>query len=186
MINKDANLDTEFLVVSLSNYYAALTPKEFLSASKDELKVPGLYSWWVDTEGASELTGGLGSPINPGMIYAGLAGATRWPSGKKSSNTLWMRIATMHLGNNRELSTFRKTIGAVLANARGGNSVAESDITLWMQSHLRVIAVPSLDADSLGKVEKAVLERLDPPFNLKGMQSTEVRRTLKSLRRNLG
>jgi hypothetical protein len=30
--------------------------------------------------------------IEAGLIYAGLAGATRWPSGKRSTNTLWSRL----------------------------------------------------------------------------------------------
>jgi len=33
----------------------------------------------VDASGAVDLSRGLGSPIQPGLIYAGLAGATRWP-----------------------------------------------------------------------------------------------------------
>ena len=32
---------------------------------------PGLYSWWVDGVGATDLTNGLDHPINAGRIYAG-------------------------------------------------------------------------------------------------------------------
>lgn len=55
------------------------------------LRFPGLYSWWVDDEGASDLSKGLEHEITPGLIYAGLAGATR-KGGATSSNTLWGRI----------------------------------------------------------------------------------------------
>ena len=40
---------------------------------------PGLYAWWVDEPGARALTMGLGHPVGAGLIYAGQAGATRWP-----------------------------------------------------------------------------------------------------------
>jgi hypothetical protein len=53
-----------------------------------DLRVPGLYSWWVDAAGAADLSRGLQLPVHAGLIYAGLAGATRWPSGNHSTNTL--------------------------------------------------------------------------------------------------
>ena len=61
---------------------------------------------------------GSGHTVQPGMIYAGLAGATRWPSGKRSTNTLWSRIAGMHLGRRHEFSTFRRTLGPFKRTAR--------------------------------------------------------------------
>ena len=89
----------------------SLPPADFLALGSTGLKVPGLYSWWADQQAATDLSSGLGHKIQPGMIYAGLAGATRWPSGKPSSNTLWSRIAGMHLGKRHESSTFRRTLG---------------------------------------------------------------------------
>ena len=171
------------LVTELSDPSNSITPAEFLNGGSSGRKVPGLYSWWVDSEGAVDLTNGLGFPIEAGMIYAGLAGATHWPSGKKSTNTLWLRIATMHLGTNHEFSTFRRTIGAILAIRSGAREIDEVALTLWMGSHLRVIAIPYGDADSLGRAEEAVLAELDPPLNLKGMAKTDLRRRLKELRR---
>ena len=49
---------------------------------------PGLYSWWIDDEGASTLSRGIGLQVAPGQIYAGLTGATRWPSGTRVKATL--------------------------------------------------------------------------------------------------
>lgn len=43
----------------------------------------GLYSWWVDREGAGDLARGLGDHLPAGRIYAGQAGATQWPSGSR-------------------------------------------------------------------------------------------------------
>lgn len=175
--------DIESLVASLRDESLAVSPKDFLAAGSLGRKLPGLYSWWVGAEGALELTAGLGYRMPTGMIYAGLAGATHWPSGKRSSNTLWSRIATMHLGTTHEFSTFRRTIGAILASAEGKDEIDEVALTRWMDLHLRVQVVPYEDADLLGRVEAAVLAELDPPLNLKGMPDSALRRHLKDLRR---
>jgi hypothetical protein len=161
----------------------ALPPAEFLARGSAGLKVPGLYSWWADEQAASDLTDGLGHTVAPGMIYAGLAGATRWPSGKRSSNTLWSRIAGMHLGKRHEFSTFRRTLGAVQAQRMRTTTVDEQALTHWMMAHLRVLAAPYEDADTLGRLESDVLRLLDPPLNLQGMPASPVRRRLTDLRR---
>ena len=175
--------EIKFLVAALEEESSAISPHDFLEAGGDGRKLPGLYSWWVNEEGALDLTNGLGHRVAAGMIYAGLAGATRWPSGRRSSNTLWLRIAKMHLGANHQLSTFRFTIGAILASVEGSQQIDEVALTRWMKAHLKVIAVPFRDADSLEQVEEAVLVELDPPLNLKGMTSTPLRRKITDLRR---
>ncbi len=55
----------------------------------------------------------LGTPVLP-LIYAGLAGATDWPSGKPSNTTLWSRVRGMHARGNIRNSPFRQTLAAVL------------------------------------------------------------------------
>jgi hypothetical protein len=161
----------------------ALPPDAFLSRGPAGLRVPGLYSWWADEQAAADLSAGLGHTVDPGMIYAGLAGATRWPSGKRSTNTLWSRIAGMHLGKRHEFSTFRRTLGAVQAHRQNSATVDEHALTEWMVAHLRVLAAPYEDADTLGHLETEVLRLLDPPLNLQGMPATPVRRRLTELRR---
>ncbi|WP_101947998.1 DUF6884 domain-containing protein [Mycobacterium sp. 3519A] len=161
----------------------ALSPEEFTAAGRPASDKPGLYSWWVDHSGADALTRGLGLEVQPGLIYAGLAGATRWPSGMRSNNTLWLRVMTMHLGGNHEFSTFRRTLGAILAHAQGSTHVDEDALTQWMHAHLRLVIVPYDDRDVLGRLERDVLLELDPPLNLQGMPSTPVRLRLKELRR---
>jgi hypothetical protein len=167
----------------LTDVEAALTPTEFLERGALGLNVPGLYSWWVDAAGADDLTAGLELPLDSGLIYAGLAGATRWPSSRPSSNTLWSRISGMHLGGRHEFSTFRRTLGSILAHARGEPTIDEAELTAWMTAHLRVVAVPFDDADTLGHLEEDVLRRLDPPLNLKGMANSPIRDRVKDLRK---
>ena len=176
------SVDIDLIINDLKNYEQSLSPGQFLQSDRSNLDVPGLYSWWVDGEGASEISKALKCDIQGGMIYAGLAGATHWPSGKKSTNTLWLRIATMHLGKNQEFSTFRRTIGAILAHNGELKNIDEDNLSHWMNQHLRVLAVPFLNADLLGKVEELVLLKLDPPLNLKGMGPNQIRQRLKELR----
>jgi hypothetical protein len=89
----------------------------------------------------------------------------------------------MHLGGNHEFSTFRRTLGAILANAAGHGHIDEGHLTSWMNSHLTVVTVPYPDADTLGRLEERVLRHIDPPLNLKGMPSTPIRTRVSQLRR---
>jgi hypothetical protein len=58
---------------------------------RTDLDRPGLYAWWVDREGASDLQ--LPEPHEDlSLAYTGQAGATKWPSGIRSSATLLSRI----------------------------------------------------------------------------------------------
>lgn len=173
------------LVARLSHSESALTPQDFLATRGAGFGGPGLYSWWVDAPGARDLTEGLGHPIGSGLIYAGLAGATRAKSGQRSSNTLWGRIRGMHLGGRHDFSTFRRTLGAALASQHGESTIDEDRLTRWMYEHLRVIAVPVADADALDQLETRVLGELDPPLNLAKMPRTPVRARLADLRRRV-
>ncbi len=164
----------------------AVTPTVLLTARRAELEGPGLYSWWVDEPGAGDLSRGLGLPVRPGLVYAGLAGATRWPSGRRSTNTLWSRIAGMHLGSRHEFSTFRRTLGSILAATDDHAAIDENAVTDWMMRHLTVRTAPHDDPDALGRLETAVLRAIDPPLNLQGMPETPIRIRLRELRRRYG
>ena len=182
---QNPEFDDSKVLARLRRKSAAVSPDEFEAAGSQVASRPGMYSWWVDESGAAALSQGLGLAIEPGLIYAGLAGATRWPSGQRSQNTLWLRITTMHLAGNHEFSTFRRTLGAILAAEMGSTDVDEQALSKWMRAHLRVVTVSFEDRDELGRLEKRVLTALDPPLNLQGMASTPVRRRLKELRRGL-
>ncbi len=175
----------ESIVATLLDRSTAVSPEAFLAARGDGLSRPGLYSWWVDETGAHDLTAGLGIALEAGLIYAGLAGATHWPSGKRSTNTLWLRIATMHLAGSIEFSTFRLTLGSILTSSSDPRRVDETALTNWMHQHLRVVAKTVDDADTLGHLEKQVLGALDPPFNLQGMEHTAIRIRLSELRKQV-
>lgn len=178
-----AVLDAAEIAAQLTTPSSRQSPAEFLATDGDGLRRPGLYSWWVDAGGAAELSTGLGQPVAAGLIYAGLAGATRSRSGRRSSNTLWGRISGMHLGGRHEFSTFRLSLGSVLAAAGGLAEIDENALTDWMHEHLRVAAVPVADADGLGGLESVILRRLDPPLNLSKMSASPVRLRVTELRR---
>ena len=157
-----------------------------LTTGHVDLGHAGLYSWWVDEDGAADLTRGVGHPVAPGLIYAGLTGATHWPSGKASSSTLYGRLIGNHLRGRARGSTFRLTLGSILRVANGWTGIDEPALSAWMAQHLRVVPVPVDDRDSLGDLETAVLTALDPPLNLSKMPASPVRQRLTELRRLAG
>jgi hypothetical protein len=168
-------------VLALTHAASARSVPALLASDPARLRVPGMYSWWVDADGATELSAGLGLTVVPGLVYAGQAGATRWPSGSPSQNSLWSRLAGMHATGNVESSTFRRTLQAVLTQSPG-RPPDEPQLNRWIATHLRVVTVPWPDADTLAGLEHAVLTRLDPPLNLAGMRPTPLRDRLKRLR----
>jgi len=134
----------------------------------------GLYSWWVDEPGALALTSGLGHVVDAGLIYAGQAGATRWPSGQRSANTLRGRLIGMHRDGSVNFSTFRLTLASALNLVADGRA-DEGALTGWMRLHLAVAWRSTGDPDRLAGVEHDVLGQLDPVLNLRGMRTTDVR-----------
>jgi hypothetical protein len=169
-------------VTGLLDERNAVSPANLLAAGRASADQPGLYTWWTDAEGAHALSAGLGHRIAPGLIYAGRAGGVR-PNGVSSTNTLWGRLATMHLGGNREFSTFRLTLAACLSQPHEP-PVAEADLTAWMHEHLRVAVLP-LPAVAVVAAEEMLLQNADPPLNLQGMARTPLRQTLTRLRRSV-
>ncbi|MDF1595719.1 MAG: hypothetical protein P1T08_06440 [Acidimicrobiia bacterium] len=153
---------------------------------------PGLYSWWGDEEARSMIGTQLGTTI-PSLVYAGQAGATRWPSGKISTATLASRIRGNHINGNASSSTFRLTLSGLLLDPlsltvlRPGRLAPDDNrvVSDWIKKHLEVAIVAYDDRDSLGRIEAAVLDMLDPPVNLEGRPNTPPRRLLTSLRRRI-
>lgn len=174
--------DAQQMIEELTNGDRAQRPAEFLATDSKGLLYPGLYSWWVDDDGAADLSVGLGIEVSLGLIYAGQAGATRARSRLKSTNTLWGRIRGMHLGGRHEFSTFRRSLGSVLAVSRDETAIDEIGLTVWMHAHLRIVAVSVNYADSLGDLETEVLLALDPPLNLSKLVKTPLRSRLSELR----
>ena len=154
------------------------------------LAVPGLYSWWVDEVGADDLGHGLGHTSSPVWIYAGLTGATKWPSGVTGKATLQSRIGNNHLRGRIRGSTFRLTLAAALQRSLNLRPIgpktltadSERRLSAWIADHLEVAVFPYRDADALADLEHRVLRELDPPLNLDGMEPTPLRTTLRGLR----
>lgn len=155
--------DTDRLAESvphLDDPARALPVPELLRLNRTALERPGLYSWWVDGPGADDLTAGLGLPVAAGLVYAGQAGATRWPSGRRSSNTLWSRLTRMHARGRAEFSTFRRTLAAVLREPLALTHEDDPRLDDWIDQHLSVVALPVDDPDTLTALEDDVLEEL--------------------------
>ena len=190
MRESDADAVARF-VGALSDRNRAESPRTFPS-DLDATSHAGLYSWWADAE-ARTLIGGILEIEMPDLVYAGQAGATRWPSGLASTATLASRIRGNHINGNASSSTFRLTVSALLLDplglkvAKPGRLTSESNraVSEWVKAHLRVAVVACDDRDTLGKIEDAVLELLDPPLNLDGRPATESRALLSSLRRRV-
>jgi hypothetical protein len=182
-VNGPPHINPQDFLEALTDSGRAQNPAELLERNGTGLRSPGLYSWWVDEGGAVDLADGLGFDVRPGLIYAGLAGATRSRSGLKSKNTLWGRIRGMHLGGRHEFSTFRLSLGSILASARDEADIVEDKLTAWMHQHLRVLAIPFEDADTLAELESDVLRALDPPLNLDKVAKNPLRARLSELRR---
>lgn len=158
-----------------------------------DLSVPGLYAWWVDEAGASDLSAGIGATVESGRIYAGQTGATKWPSGKRGKATLASRIGSNHLSGRIRGSTFRFTLAAALSGSlalvpsgpKTLEPAGEQRLSNWIRNHLSVAVHRFPDADRLGDLESRVLRVLDPPLNINGLGPSPVRAALSGLRRQL-
>ncbi|MEZ5125308.1 MAG: hypothetical protein R2826_03545 [Thermoleophilia bacterium] len=179
-------------IAALDEAPTVVTAREWPNgvASLDQ---PGLYAWFVDADGAHDLAEGLGHDISAGRIYVGQAGATRWPSGKPSDNTLGTRIDQMHLHGKVRMSTFRWTLASMLfaqldVQVQDSMAITESSelaLTEWMREHLSLAIYPHDHRDTLENLERQVLAWLDPPLNLRHMAVTPARERLTQLRRRI-
>lgn len=168
------------VLAHLSDPSNAVTIDDVRTLPRERIDGAGLYSWWVGGDGAADLSAALGHQVHPGLLYAGQAGATRWPSGTPSGNSVRGRILTMHAGGRQRGSTLRRTLAAALD--LDDSPLGEAALTAWMHRHLRVVPLGGLNPHDLGALEKAVLERLDPPFNLRDVPATPVRTALRTRR----
>ncbi len=183
--------ETERAVESLSDQRTAV-PAESFPQSLTGIHNSGLYVWWANGQGAKELAEALEESI-PLLVYAGQAGATQWPSGKRSSATLESRIRQNHLNGPISRSTFRFTLAALLRESHelsvgeNGQLTQSSRTTLdrWIRNHLSVAVHPYSDRDSLLDLEESTIDELDPPLNLAGRPATQIRTRIRKLRRAL-
>jgi hypothetical protein len=181
----------EHIVAVLSQRDNAVEPQRF-PRDRAEAAGPGMYAWWSDEQARTILGEEIGAELPP-LLYVGQAGATKWPSGTRSSATLASRIGGQHIRGNARSSTFRLTISSLLFRrfnlvaVIGGKLDPPSNalVSAWIADHLRVAIAPYDDRDTLGDIEAQVVTRLDPPLNLGHCLPSEARSRLTTLRRLL-
>jgi hypothetical protein len=135
----------------LSDPSRALSAQELFGRGHQGVLVPGMYSWLVDDKGAADLSHGLGQTVPGGLIYAGQAGATRWPSGTSSRTTMREPIAGMRSGAIAEFSMFRRILAAILRPALDLDTENDPQLSGWINTHLGVNPVPAPDPDRLAE-----------------------------------
>jgi hypothetical protein len=158
---------------------------------RTDLARPGLYAWWVDRKGASSVQVSPTGDLT--LLYTGQAGATAWPSGKRSGATLLSRIRGQHLGGVIYSSTLRRTFAALLltelelrvTGPKTLDAASEARLTQWLRSHLWLTVWPCSNPDALRAVEHHVITKLDAPLNLMGAGNTPLRERLRSARGDL-
>ena len=147
-----------------------------------QLDGSGLYSWFVDEEGAGPLTKGLGHRVEAGLVYVGQTGATRWPSGLPSGATLLSRIKSQHLRGRRSASTLRRTFGRCSTSRLAGRCSKRSSANGWpttSASYHCSSRMRTRSATSSGELSS----RSSPPSILITWGMTPVRKLLKRLRK---
>jgi hypothetical protein len=150
------------------------TPRWSLTTASTHIpSQPGLYAIYGDAEVWHAL--GLGDPVDDRPLYVG-----------KSQSSLAGRDLGTHFANGRTgSSTVRRTFAALLHNAlelraiprnpsrpeRFANyGLAPDDdarLTTWMRSSLQIAVWPTTSGATLGAIEIAALQRLQPPLNLR-------------------
>lgn len=177
------------IVRRLTDVSLAVDPRQF-PTDRVEAARPGMYAWWGDSEACTMFGEQVGAAVQP-LLYVGQAGATKWPSGTKSSATLASRIGSQHIRGNARASTFRLTISALLlarlglVAVTGGKLDGASNalVSEWIGDHLRVVIAPYDDRDTLGRVESEVISHIDAPLNLGLSLPSPARARLTELRR---
>lgn len=181
----------EQMVAALARHENAVNPRRFPRDHEAAAK-PGMYAWWGDEEALTMLGDEIGAGLPP-MLYVGQAGATRWPSGARSSATLKSRVGGQHIQGNARSSTFRLTISSLLRRRLGLRAIpggkldpdSNTMVSEWIADHLRVALAPYEDRDTLGAVEAEVVAQLDPPLNLGHCLPSHARHRLSELRRSI-
>jgi len=83
----------EEMIALLTDPARAVEPVRF-PHERDSAAGPGMYGWWGDNVAQAILGEAIGGTLPP-LLYVGQAGATKWPSGKRSSATLESRIRNL-------------------------------------------------------------------------------------------
>jgi hypothetical protein len=158
-----------------------------------DLASAGLYAWYVDRNGAAELSKGLGHEVHAGLLYVGQTGATI--GSKRLARTLGERIGKDHIYGRVRSSTFRLTLASCLLDVCplqciGPKKLAptsEQALSSWIRRRLSFAVYPTDDRDGLKCLEDNVLgdTAVNPPLNIERCLETPIRQSLTKLRKKL-
>ncbi len=172
----------EAVAARLGDATGAIGASELLASVDGSLRRPGIYSWFVDADGAKQLSGGLAAHIAPGLVWLGQAGAIRPGSGLTSTTTLRNRIAWVHLGRATRLSPLRQALGSILARVPEAGVTSEDALTDWMYEHLSLVTIASDEPERLGDHLQALTRRLVPQLNRDHASDPTVREAVARVR----
>ena len=79
----------------------------------------------------------------------------------------------------------KNSLGLTVVGPRRLDPSSEKALSAWMRNHLELAVHPYPDRDALEHLESLVLKALDPPLNLKKMPTTDMRRMVSALRREI-
>lgn len=174
---------------SLKNPSKLWRPNDLIQCPALIPDAKGVYAWYFDrvpdivpTENCVKHDGRI-------MLYIGIAGQNH-----SSNNSLRIRITQMHLGNNSDFSTLRRSLGCLLMKELGFQpekknsgwwfgTEGESKLTRWITEHACVVWVEN---DAHWELEKIGVEKFSLPLNLKGNKRHPFYSYLKGLRKRCG
>lgn len=153
----------------------------------------GLYSWFVDTAGARQLSEGIDARVKKGCIYLGQAGGTLWPHGNASHHTLQSRIEGDQLNGITSRSAFRRSLAAALKTPLGLKTdkrgmlleASEKKLSEWMQEHLSLAVFQVTNRDEITNLESQVRPLVDAQLSSFAMPKSKARINLAQLREEL-
>jgi hypothetical protein len=122
----------------------------------------GVYAWYADDVGQSILRqAGLTVPDEDRPVYIGKTLAQRG---------FRQRVLDMHIHGNAENSTLRKTLAGVLKAA--GCPPPDDDVSNYMHAHLSVALLPVDDEVLIPRIERKLIEALEPVLCVEGLEET--------------
>ena len=80
------------------------------------------------------------------------------------------RVLDMHIHGNAENSTLRKTLAGVLKAA--GCPPPDDDVSNYMHAHLSVALLPVDDEVLIPRIERKLIEALEPVLCVEGLEET--------------
>jgi len=152
----------------------------------------GVYAWYFEDAPPSVPTEDAHKRHGHSLLYVGIAPRKPAATGKASGRTLRDRLR-QHYALNAYGSTLRLTLGCLLgyelrriASVKHPGTAkrmtfgpAEADLSAWMSQNARVVWAP---CDEPWRLEDQLIDRLNPPLNLRGNAHNNFYPTLRATR----